>query len=63
MDLDEAELDILRSMPPAEKLRVLTDMIRTGLELKAAGLRAMHPELTEAEVAGRLRELLARGAR
>jgi hypothetical protein len=38
-------------------------MIRTGLELKAAGLRAMHPELTEAEVAGRLRELLARGAR
>ncbi len=54
------EYERLREMSPAQKLAVMHSLIRQGLELKAAGIRARRPELTEEEVRTRLREIISR---
>lgn len=63
MPLDPRELEILRSMTPAQKLDVMRGLLRTGLELKEAGIRALEPELDDDGVRRKLREILARGQR
>ncbi len=50
-------------MKPAQKLDVMHGLLRTGLELKEAGIRALEPELDDDGVRRKLREILARGRR
>lgn len=57
-DLHEREIDLLRRMTPTEKLAVLRRLIRQGYELKAAGIRAIRPDLPEEEVRTRARGLV-----
>lgn len=58
MDAKTFEIAALRAMSPEAKLAVLRSMIRQAYELKAAGLRSVHPELSEKEVQARARELV-----
>ena len=39
-----------RRMAPAEKLQMVADLYRAGIQLKVAGLRAAHPDWTEARL-------------
>lgn len=58
MSMSERELELLRRMTPAEKLEVMGHLIRQAYELKAAGLRAVHPEWSEQEVEAETRRLV-----
>lgn len=58
MDAREEEYEALRRMQPAQKLAVMRALIRQAYELKAAGIRASRPHLTEEEVRARARELV-----
>lgn len=53
------EYEAIRRMTPERKLAVMRSLIRQAYELKAAGIRAAHPELSEEEVRSRARELVA----
>jgi hypothetical protein len=59
MDAREYETDVLRSMTPADKLRVMRGLIRQAYDLKAAWIRLQHPDLAEEEVRARARDLVA----
>jgi hypothetical protein len=59
MDAHEYELEVLRQMSPRRKLEVMTGLIRQAYVLKAAGIRALHPHLPEAEVQARARAAVA----
>lgn len=58
MSMSEREIELLRRMTPAEKLEVMGHLIRQAYELKAAGLRAHHPEWSEQEVEAETRRLV-----
>ena len=49
MDPHEREYETLRRMTPAKKLEVLRSLIRQAYALKMAGIRVLHPELSEEE--------------
>lgn len=53
----EIETAILRRMTPAQKLAVMHALWRQAWELKAAGLRQQHPEMTAEEVTARVRAI------
>jgi hypothetical protein len=55
--LDE-EIAALRRMTPAQKLAVMGSLIRQAYELKAAGIRAGQPHLSDDEVRSRARALV-----
>ncbi len=38
------QLEAFRRMTPAQKLRMLADLYDTGIRLRMAGLRMMHPD-------------------
>lgn len=57
MTRDERDIEILRRMTPEEKLAVMRSLVRQAYALKEAGMRALHPELTEEEI-----QALARAA-
>jgi hypothetical protein len=59
--MSEREVELLRRMTPAEKLEVMGHLIRQAYELKAAGLRAVHPEWSEQEVEAETRRLVGGG--
>lgn len=61
--MDEREYETLRRMEPARKLAVMRSLIRQAWELKAAGIRAGRPDLSEEEVRVLARELVAGGDR
>lgn len=58
MSMSEREVELLRRMTPAEKLEVMGHLIRQAYALKAAGLRAHHPEWSEQEVEAETRRLV-----
>ena len=64
--MDQATFDRLRSMTPAERLRVAAELTASALALTLAGLRMRHPTASEAELRMRAgvqrygRECLAR---
>jgi len=58
LDVQEAELGALRRMTPAQKLNVMRALIRQAYELKAAGIRASRPDLSEEEVRARTSALV-----
>jgi hypothetical protein len=49
---------ILRAMTPQQKLRVALRLYHSVRQLKAAGLRAQHPEWTEADIREKLRDIM-----
>ncbi len=58
MTMTDKETELLRRMKPAQKLAVMGSLIRQAYELKAAGLRARWPDLSEDEVRARARVLV-----
>ena len=56
---DERDIEILRQMTPEQKLAVMRSLIRQAYALKAAGMRALHPELTEEEIEQRTKAAVA----
>jgi len=61
MSMSNEEVELLRRMTPAEKLDVMRSLIRQAYELKAAGLRVLHPTLSDEEVEAEARRLVADG--
>lgn len=59
-DRNDREIERLRRMTPTEKLAVMRRLIREACELKAAGIRAARPDLSEKEVQARARDLVFR---
>lgn len=59
MSGEESDIEILRAMTPERKLAVMRGLIRQAYALKAAGVRALHPELSEDEVRARTRAAVA----
>jgi hypothetical protein len=57
--MEQLELEALRRMTPARKLAVMTALIRQAYELKAAGIRASRPDLSDGEVRAMTRTLVA----
>jgi len=49
---------ILGAMTPEQKLRVALRLYHSARELKAAGLRAQHPEWPEVEIRAKLRDIM-----
>jgi len=49
---------ILQAMTPEQKLRVALRLYHSVRQLKAAGLRAQHPEWAEAEIWKKLRDVM-----
>jgi hypothetical protein len=45
-------------MTPQQKLRVALRLYHSVRQLKAAGLRAQHPEWTEADIREKLRDIM-----
>ena len=58
-DRHRYEREVLRRMSAAEKLSVMTSMIREAYRLKAAWIRATEPSLSEEEVEARLLEWMS----
>lgn len=58
MTAEQHETEALRQMTAAEKLGVMTALIRQAYSLKAAALRAQWPDWSEAEVQERTRVLV-----
>jgi hypothetical protein len=54
------ERRILRAMTPAQKLRAAARLYQSARRLKAAALRAQHPEWSEAEIQEAVREIFLR---
>ena len=46
---------VLRTKTPAEKLALAEDLYLTAREVKAASLRAFHPDWTEEQIARKVR--------
>lgn len=55
---DEVYLKIVRSLSPAQKFKAAEEMWEAARELKAAVLRARHPDWTEQEIQRAVREAL-----
>ena len=60
--LSPLETDILRRMSPAEKLAVMTSLIREAYRLKRASILLFEPGLSEEGLGRRVREAMAGGA-
>jgi hypothetical protein len=60
-DQHQQELEVLRRLSPARKLEVMTGLIRQAYRLKTAWLRMTEPELSEEEIAEKVREAVAGG--
>jgi hypothetical protein len=58
MTLTDQEIDVLRAMTPAQKLTVMHALIRQAYQLKAAAITERRPDLSQAEVEGRVRTLV-----
>jgi hypothetical protein len=54
------DIERARRTPPAEKARQAFELMRTGIALKRAGIRARRPEVSEAEIEEELRQWLLR---
>jgi hypothetical protein len=52
------DIEQARRATPEEKARQALEMMRAAVRLKRAGLRARHPDESEAEIDRRLREWL-----
>lgn len=51
------QVRIYRQMPPWRKLEIAAQFVVASRDLKARALRAQHPDWTESQIAGRVKEL------
>jgi len=58
---DPEQMRIFAAMPPEKKLELVNDLYWAARDLKAAGLRALHPDWTEQEVQDKVREIFLHG--
>jgi hypothetical protein len=58
-DLHRREIEALKRMSPAQKLAVLTSLIREAYRLKAAWIRSTEPDLSEQELHARVLEAMS----
>lgn len=56
-DAERIQLEAWRRMTPAQKLRVVSELVRASEELARAGIRARHPDADDREVELRLAAL------
>ncbi len=56
--MTEEQIRIFKNMSPVRKLEVCAAFGRQARALKAAGLRAQHPEWSEEDVNRKVRELI-----
>ena len=54
--LDSEQLRIIKAMTPAQRLEAADMLYQTAWKLKAAGLRAQHPDWNEDRVQAGVRE-------
>lgn len=54
--LDSEQLRIIKAMTPAQRLDAADMLYQTAWKLKAAGLRAHHPDWSEDQVQAAVRE-------
>jgi hypothetical protein len=55
--MNDPALRIVRAMTPAQKLRAAERLYRSAKELKAAALRACHPDWNEERIRSEVREI------
>lgn len=55
------EIRILRAMTPEQKLEAVAELWRAARALKAAWLRAQHPDWSEEQIRRTVREILLHG--
>jgi hypothetical protein len=48
--MDDEQIRILRAMTPAQKIRAAERLIESARELKAAAIRARHPDWSDEQV-------------
>jgi hypothetical protein len=54
------DIERARRTPPSEKVIQALELMRVGIELRRAGIRARRPQATEAEIEQELRRWLLR---
>jgi len=54
---EEIRLEIYRKMTPEQKLDIALGLHRMARGLKAAGLRHIHPDGTEDQIAAKVKEI------
>jgi hypothetical protein len=52
----DKQREIFRAMTPAQRLHAASRLYWSARQLKAASLRALHPELSEAEIRTAVRD-------
>ena len=57
------EIEIYRKMSPQKKLELIKKSYWDARRWKKAGLKAMHPEWTDAQLNEKVRELFLRGSK
>ncbi len=57
-EIENIQIELLRQMPAWRKLALFCDLYEMGILLATSGLRARHPEASEAELKRRLADLL-----
>jgi hypothetical protein len=55
--MHQEQVGIFQKMEPEKKLRVAQMLYYSARDLKAAGLRAQHPDWTEEKLKDRVREI------
>jgi Rv0078B-related antitoxin len=61
-ELHPEQIKVLRKMTPAQRLKIALEFMEEIRQLKAAALRAQHPQWAEKQIAQALREFLRHGA-
>lgn len=57
-ETEKVQVELLRAMSPAQKFRLLNDLILTGRKLSLSGLHARFPEASPEELRRRLSSLI-----
>jgi hypothetical protein len=55
--LTPEQIEIFRAMPGEQKLKLAEQLYWTARKLKAAGVRAQHPDWTEEQVTEEVRQI------
>lgn len=56
-EIDQEQKHILQIMTPEQKIRAALDLYYSTRALKAAGLRAIYPSMSEEEIDKKVREI------
>jgi hypothetical protein len=61
-ELHPEQIKALRKMSPAQRLKIALEFMEEIRQLKAAALRAQHPDWAEQQISQALREFVRHGA-